>query len=81
MCIDITDDGVGMDEKTIQSILSGDTAARSSFFKQVGVASVNKRLQYTFGSGYGMRIESVPGKFTRMSILLPDKPVERPAQA
>ena len=81
VCIDITDDGVGMDEETIQSILSGDTAARSSFFKQVGVASVNKRLQYTFGSGYGMRIESVPGKFTRMSILLPDKPVERPAQA
>ena len=81
VCIDITDDGVGMDEETIQSLLSGDTAARSSFFKQVGIASVNKRLQYTFGSGYGMRIESVPGEFTRMSILLPDKPVEQPGKA
>lgn len=80
VCIDITDDGVGMNEETIHSLLSGDTAARSSFFKQVGIASVNKRLQYTFGSGYGMSIESVPGRFTRMSILLPDKPVEQPGQ-
>ena len=69
-----------MDEETIQALLSGDTAARSSFFKQVGIASVNKRLQYTFGNGYGMSIESVPGRFTRMSILLPDKPVEQPGQ-
>lgn len=80
VCIDITDDGVGMNEETIHSLLSGDTAARSSFFKQVGIASVNKRLQYTFGSEYGMSIESVPGRFTRMSILLPDKPVEQPGQ-
>lgn len=80
VCIDITDDGVGMNEETIHSLLSGDTAARSSFFKQVGIASVNKRLQYTFGNEYGMSIESVPGRFTRMSILLPDKPVEQLGQ-
>lgn len=73
ICIDITDDGVGMDEETIRSVLSGSTSDRSSFFKQIGIASVNTRIQYTFGTEYGLSITSTPGKFTCMSILLPDK--------
>lgn len=76
ICISLTDNGVGMDEGMINSILSGDTAARSSFFKQIGIGSVNKRLQYTFGRDYGLTITSQPGKFTCMSVLLPDKLVE-----
>ena len=31
--IDITDNGVGMDEDTIRSVLSGETSGRSSFFQ------------------------------------------------
>ena len=73
ICIDITDDGVGMDEETIKSVLSGSTSDRSSFFKQIGIASVNKRIQYTFGKDYGLSITSTPGEFTCMSILLPEK--------
>lgn len=76
ICIDITDDGVGMDEETIKSVLSGSTSDRSSFFKQIGIASVNKRIQYTFGNEYGLSITSTPGVFTCMSILLPDKQSE-----
>lgn len=71
VCIDITDDGVGMDKEMIRSVLSGETAGRSSFFKQIGIGNVNKRLQYTFGEEYGLNIVSEPGKFTRMSVLLP----------
>ena len=71
VCIDITDDGVGMDQTMIRSVLSGETAGRSSFFKQIGIGNVNKRLQYTFGEEYCLNIVSEPGKFTRMSILLP----------
>ncbi len=76
ICIDITDDGVGMDEETIKSVLSGSTSDRSSFFKQIGIASVNKRIQYTFGKEYGLSIASTPGVFTCMSILLPDRQSE-----
>lgn len=71
--IDITDNGIGMDEKTIRSVLSGETSRRSSFFKQVGIENVNKRILYTFGKDYGLTIQSVPGEFTCMSILLPKK--------
>ena len=62
-----------MDEKTIRSVLSGETSRRSSFFKQVGIENVNKRILYTFGKDYGLTIQSVPGEFTCMSILLPKK--------
>lgn len=34
---------------------------------------MNTRIQYTFGTEYGLSITSTPGKFTCMSILLPDK--------
>ena len=76
--IDITDDGVGMNESTIRKILSGETADRSSFFKQLGISSVNKRLHYTFGGSSGLTIKSTPGEYTCVSILLPDKPFDKP---
>ena len=71
--VDITDDGVGMDQAMISSVLAGETSDRSSFFKQIGIGSVNKRIQYTFGSEYGISITSTPGEFTCTSILLPHK--------
>lgn len=69
--IDVRDDGVGMDQKTIDSILSDDSFHRSSFFRQIGINVVNKRIQYNFGEGYGIHIESILGEYTCMSILLP----------
>ncbi len=69
--IDIQDNGIGMDQKTIDSVLSDDSFSRSSFFKQIGISVVNKRIQYNFGEGYGMHIKSIPGEYTCMSILLP----------
>lgn len=68
--IDITDNGVGMTPELIQNILSEDAPDKSHFFKDVGISSVHKRLQYTFGSACGLSIYSVPGKFTTMTITL-----------
>ena len=76
--IDITDDGVGMNEDMIRSVLSGETSGRSSFFKQIGIGSVDKRIRHTFGEKYGLHIESEPGKYTCMSILLPEKKADLP---
>lgn len=76
--IDITDNGVGMDEDTILRLLNEDSSEeKSKFFKDIGISSVNKRLQYTFGSAYGLSIKSAPGHYTTMSILLPDTAYER----
>lgn len=69
--IEVTDDGIGMTEETIRNVLDGTTSERSNFFKQIGIASVNKRIQYNFGLEYGMSIESKPQKYTTVHVLLP----------
>lgn len=70
--IDVTDNGVGMTEEVAAHLLDGeDTQPASSFFKEIGVCNVHKRLQYEFGSQYGLSVRSKAGEFTTVSILLP----------
>ena len=71
MQIDITDDGVGMDEEAIQRVFSSETASRSNFFRQVGIGNVNKRIQYNYGKKYGIFIKSKLGEYTTVSVILP----------
>lgn len=78
--IDIRDDGVGMTQEMIRQVMSEDTSGHSAFFKQIGIGSVNRRIQYNFGTGYGLQIESVPGEYTLMKILLPEKSAVGPAK-
>ncbi len=70
--IDITDDGIGMDEDEILRILNEPSSEKAHFFRQIGIASVNKRIQYNFGPEYGLSATSVPGQYTTMSIKLPE---------
>lgn len=69
--IDVTDDGVGMSLEVANGILENNGSTGSSFFKEIGVSNVHKRLQYEFGSRYGLTITSSLGEFTTVSILLP----------
>ena len=70
--IDITDNGIGMSEETIRQVLSNEASEKSHFFRQIGIASVNKRIQYNFGSEYGLTIQSKLGEYTTITILLPE---------
>ena len=72
--ISVMDNGVGMDENEIRAVLSGRTEPSNDFFKQLGIANVNQRIKYAFGDAYGIRIESVKGKYTTMYL---EFPVER----
>lgn len=69
--IDVTDDGVGMTAEQTNKLLFDDQTTSSSFFKEIGVSNVHKRLQYEFGDQYGLSVESVLGEYTTVSILLP----------
>ncbi|OYP54839.1 histidine kinase, partial [Lachnotalea glycerini] len=69
--IDIIDNGIGMDSFTIDNLLKANTGCKSNFFKDLGISSVHKRLQYEFGSSYGLSFQSEVGKYTKTSILLP----------
>lgn len=70
--IDVCDDGVGIEPEVAATLLEQHSpAASSSFFKEIGIANVHKRLKYEFGPDYGLSIQSVPGQGTTVTILLP----------
>ena len=71
--IDVTDDGVGMSREKAEQILCSNDDGSSDFFREIGVSNVHKRLQYEFGESYGITIDSVEGKYTTMSIHIPDR--------
>lgn len=67
----VYDNGVGISPEKIKELLTDNSAAPSEFFKEIGIASVHKRLQYEFGPQYGIRIESVPDQYTKMHLTIP----------
>ena len=61
-----------MDEDEILRILNEPSSEKAHFFRQIGIASLNKRIQNNFGPEYGLSATSVPGQYTTMSIKLPE---------
>ncbi|MCS7044389.1 MAG: histidine kinase [Bryobacteraceae bacterium] len=62
LVLTVEDDGVGMEEERLRSILAQ---------PGIGVSNVNERLQVLFGSNYNLSITSQPGEGTRTVIELP----------
>jgi two-component system LytT family sensor kinase len=58
----IEDDGIGIPEGEMANLLD----------RGVGVSNVNERLKVLFGSGHSMRIDSKPGRGTRVEIDVPE---------
>lgn len=73
--IEITDDGVGMSSETAAKILTDNSESTSDFFREIGVSSVQKRIQYEFGEAYGITITSVEKEYTTMTIHIPYQPL------
>lgn len=69
--ITIEDNGVGMKEEQISSILAPPEDGSNEMLENVGLRSVNERLRLAFGDHYGLSMESEWGQYTRMKILLP----------
>ena len=76
LSIVVTDNGIGMDEKLIkklnaqlQSEYSDTEIGQTS--DSIGIKNVHDRLYYTYGSPYGITIQSGPGKKTSVTMLLP----------
>ncbi|MDO4518718.1 MAG: sensor histidine kinase [Eubacteriales bacterium] len=67
--IRISDDGVGMDENTLQHIFEKHKVNYQS--NGVGIYNVQKRLELYYGSGYGLTYKSEPGKGTTVEIRIP----------
>ncbi len=74
--IDVTDDGVGMSQEKAAQILRSNQENSADFFREIGVSNVHQRLQYEFGSSYGISVHSREGCYTTMTIRIPDSKAE-----
>lgn len=72
----VWDNGVGISAEKQKEILSNHESAPSEFFKEIGISNVQQRLQYEFGSEYGIRIDSVVNEYTKMHIIIPASGLE-----
>lgn len=79
--IDVTDDGIGMEEDLAREVLAGKELPGDGFFRHVGIANVAERIAYAFGPEYGLAIHSVPGRGTTMAFTLPGKAQQEEAKA
>ncbi|MCR5290403.1 MAG: sensor histidine kinase [Treponema sp.] len=69
--IDVKDNGIGMSEATIANVLSDQNTNKGSLFRHIGLANVHKRLQYAFGTTYGLSIVSKEQEYTIITVRIP----------
>ena len=68
---EVSDDGVGMDEETLDHIRKELNKPAKDTDTGFGMANVNERIKMNFGDRYGISIESELGKGTTVSVVLP----------
>jgi len=70
LIIKISDNGIGMSEEQVNRLLiQGDSNKRG--YSAIGMKNVDKRLKLKFGEQYGLKIESIEGEYTTISVILP----------
>jgi two-component system sensor histidine kinase YesM len=70
LLITIFDNGAGMDEEQINTLLNSQ-APSGNILKELGISNVDSRIKMEYGPSYGIHIKSVPGEYTKVFILYP----------
>ena len=70
----VEDNGVGMEEGELHKLQGEIMKPCKDTEKGFGLANVNERIRMNFGTEYGMSIDSVKGKGTRVEIVIPAVP-------
>lgn len=68
--ITVEDNGCGIEESRIYHILNN-TQKSSGQYMGVAIGNIDKRIRLLCGREYGLGIESVPDKYTRVEISIP----------
>lgn len=64
ICFTVKDDGIGFDPEAVGQKDSAEKVKLGG----VGIRNVNQRLKLTYGDGYGVTIQSAPGKGTKVTV-------------
>ena len=80
--IEVSDNGPGMPEEVVESLLNpnGPAAAAGAKGSGIGFRNVHRRIRLTFGEGYGLEVFSEPDEGTTVRIRLPALTAEEAAQ-
>jgi two-component system sensor histidine kinase YesM len=70
LIITVEDSGCGIEPEQLRQILRVDAGKSGTSFNTVGVKNVDERLRLIYGEEAGLEFESVPGKFTRVTVRL-----------
>lgn len=65
--ISIEDNGIGMSKDKLDNVLNKEASVNS-----VGVINVHERIQLNYGQNYGLKIDSLEGKGTKITFILPN---------
>ena len=68
--ITVTDDGAGICGEKIAEIRR-ELAGNRTKGEHIGICNVNQRVRLRYGEEYGVTVESICGKYTRVEITLP----------
>jgi two-component system sensor histidine kinase YesM len=76
ICLEVTDDGCGMDEQALDSLnrrLSEGPTARAVSQDEhgYGLYNVDSRIRLHYGEGYGLRFTSREGAGTKVTLRVP----------
>ena len=74
---EVTDDGSGMDEETLQAVRNGTVKSKGN---GIGLANIRERIRLLFEESEFV-IDSVPGAGTSVKIRIPKKEADRNVQA
>ena len=69
ICIEISDNGMGMEPGEAESLLAD--GKREGNFSGIGIANVQQRIRALYGKDYGLVIYSQPGNGTTVEVHLP----------
>lgn len=68
LCINISDNGVGIDKEKLNNIQNKLINCKTVSDKHIGLANVNKRIKLLFGEEYGLSVSSHKGTSVVMTI-------------
>ncbi|WP_369404494.1 GAF domain-containing sensor histidine kinase [Salidesulfovibrio brasiliensis] len=71
LAVTVADDGVGMDEKTLEKVLSRECVG--SRHDGIGMRNCLSRLEHIYGPQYSPEIRSAPGEGTSILLRIPDR--------
>lgn len=74
--ISVSDNGVGMDSKTINYRLEENDKDMIEIGNSIGIYNINARMKMLYGEAYGVQVESVIGEGTCVTLRIPRMTVE-----